>query len=338
METKTKPIWPALTLLFLAPMTGEILSSSLPPLEFIQPVTMLLQLMLYGCGALLIRELKVRKKLGWLAVFLIGLAYGIYEEGVVVRSFFDPLWMDLGFYGTYGRWIGVNWIWSVNLAIFHAFVSIMSPLMILDLLFPAYRGKPLLKKGGIITALIAFGLMMLFGLGFGMKATVFQLTACFVVMGVLVFIALRLPPVHHPIQPDGKPARFFWLGLLGAVSFWLFYVVVPNLGVPWLISWWLANGTIVVYLILTRRLDRMGQHFDLSRQSRFVFGSVLPLFFFDILVRLGWDGTGEDMRGLVLFSGVYMLTLIVLMILHREKSQTQPLIPAADAAVEEVIS
>ena len=65
-----------------------------------------------------------------------------------------------------------------------------------------------------------------------------------------------------------------------------------------------------------------------------VFGSVLPLFFFDILVRLGWDGTGEDMRGLVLFSGLYMTGLIVLMIRHRGKPQPQALTPAVDSAME----
>lgn len=323
MENKVKPIWPALTLLLLAPMTGEILSSSLPPLEFFRPHVMLLQMMLYGCGALLIRELKVRKHLGWMAVFLLGMAYGIYEEGVVVRSFFDPMWMDLGFYGTYGRWIGVNWIWTVNLTIFHAFVSILTPLMILDLIFPAYRGKPLLKKGGIRAALIAFGLMFVFGFGFGMKATFFQIVSCFVLMGILTFIALHLPPIHHPIESIRKPCRFFWLALLGSVFFWLFYLLIPNLGTPEWISWWLANGTIVYYLIITRFLDRMGEGFDATRKSRFVFGSILLLFFFDILVRMGWDGTGEDMRGLVLFSGLYMIGLIILMIKHKP---TKPLV------------
>ena len=47
-ETQPKAIkhtWPVIFLLFLAPMTGEILSSSLPPLEFIQPFTMLMQIL-----------------------------------------------------------------------------------------------------------------------------------------------------------------------------------------------------------------------------------------------------------------------------------------------------
>ena len=147
-------------------------------------------------------------------------------------------------------------------------------------------------------------------------------------MGILTFIALHLPSIHHPIENNRKPRRFFWLALLGSIFFWLFYMLIPNLGTPELVSWWLANGTIVYYLIITRYLDRLEEGFDASRKSRFVFGSILLLFFFDILVRMGWDGTGEDMRGIVLFSGMYMIGLIALMIKHR------PAKPLVDGAGE----
>ena len=45
---------------------------------------------LYGSGALLIRELKVRWRKGYVSMFLLGTAYGIIEEGLMVKSFFDP--------------------------------------------------------------------------------------------------------------------------------------------------------------------------------------------------------------------------------------------------------
>lgn len=293
-------------------MTGELLSSSLPPLEFFQFPTMLLQIMLYGCGALLIRELKVRKNLGWLAVFILGLAYGIYEEGAVVRSFFDPAWMDLGFLGTYGRWIGVNWIWTINLCIFHAVVSIITPLMILDLFFPAYRGKSLLKKGGLIASLIAFGLMFLVGFGIGMKATPFQLAASFLLMGLLTFIALRLPRQYPPLETNLKPARFFWTALLGCTLFWLVYLFFPLVIASALVSWFLAMGVIGFYMVLFHRLDRLGESFDPARKSHFIFGTMILFFFFDIAVRYSPDHAGDPVQGLILFSGLYMMMLLIL--------------------------
>ncbi|MCD6244170.1 MAG: hypothetical protein J7J65_02910 [Candidatus Korarchaeota archaeon] len=52
-------------------------------------------------------------------------AYGIVEEGVMTRSFFCPTWPDLGILAEYGRWIGVNWVWAIQLTIFHAVFSII---------------------------------------------------------------------------------------------------------------------------------------------------------------------------------------------------------------------
>lgn len=334
MEPKAKPIWPILTLLLLAPMTGEILSSSLPPLEFFRFPTILLQVMLYGCGALLIRELKVRNNLGWLAVFLLGLAYGIYEEGAVVRSFFDPAWMDLAIFATYGRWIGVNWIWTINLCIFHAVVSIITPLMILDLLFPAYFNKPLLRKGGLTAALIAFVLMFPIGFLFGMKATFFQLAACFLLMGMLVLISLRLTQSRNNLAQQGKPARFFRTAFLGSCLFWMAYILLPNFGAPAILSWFLAVGVILYYIFVLRRLDQLGERFNPALKSRFVFGTMILWFFFDILVRVSPDRADEAIQGLVLFSGLYMVMLIILMMIHKPMKNQEGSEPTEEGAPE----
>jgi len=45
-------------------------------------------------------------------LFVLGAAYGVLEEGLMVKSFFDPNWMDLGVLGSYGLWMGVNWVWA----------------------------------------------------------------------------------------------------------------------------------------------------------------------------------------------------------------------------------
>ena len=96
---------PALILFFLAPAIAELLSGSAPPSEFFNPVGFLLLASLYGSGALIVRELKVRWNKGYVSLFILGAAYGILEEGLMVKSFFDPNWMDLGILGSYGRWM-----------------------------------------------------------------------------------------------------------------------------------------------------------------------------------------------------------------------------------------
>src|SRR5256886_9423358 len=81
---------------------------------------------------LVMRETAVRWKTGWPSILLLGAAYGIIEEGLAVKSFFDPTWMDLGTLGVYGRWLAVNWVWAAWLTIYHAAVSIALPIFLLE--------------------------------------------------------------------------------------------------------------------------------------------------------------------------------------------------------------
>src|SRR5439155_716372 len=108
---------------------------------------------LYGAGVLVMRETAVRWKTGWPSILLLGAAYGIIEEGLAVKSFFDPAWMDLGTLGWYGRWLDVNWVWAVWLTIYHAVVSIAIPIFLMEWIWPRVRGQPLTSRRGYITAI-----------------------------------------------------------------------------------------------------------------------------------------------------------------------------------------
>jgi len=117
-------IWPAvLTLFLLAPIVGEVLSGSTPPLGFINPFTFLLETGLYGSGAILVRELVRRRGLGWASILLLGAAYGILEEGLVVTSWFNPYWPDLGVLVHYGRLFDVSWVWAFGVITFFVLLS-----------------------------------------------------------------------------------------------------------------------------------------------------------------------------------------------------------------------
>lgn len=86
---------PILFLFFLSPLVGEVLFGSTPPLAFINPLVFLFLGALYGSGALLVRDYARRWQRGCRSVLLLGVAYGIIEEGILVRSFFNPGWKNL---------------------------------------------------------------------------------------------------------------------------------------------------------------------------------------------------------------------------------------------------
>jgi hypothetical protein len=132
---------PILLLFFLSPLIGEGLSGSTPPLAFLNPGVLLLLGSLYGSGALLVRDYARRWKKGWRSILVLGAAHGIIEEGIMVRSFFNPSWKDLGVLASNGRWLGVNWVWAEWLTIFHSIFSITIPVFLVELTYPQTRTK-----------------------------------------------------------------------------------------------------------------------------------------------------------------------------------------------------
>jgi hypothetical protein len=209
---------PALCLAFLAPAIGELLSTSSPPAEFFRLFPLATLVCLYGGGALLVREARVRWGKGWLSLLILGAAYGIFEEGLVCKSFFDPHWPDLGGMADYGRWAGVNWPWAVMLTLFHATISIALPILIIELAFPERRREPWLSRRGlwIVSALF----LLIWPLGY------FLMTAyrppqlpywlAVVAVAALMLVAWRL---REPVLPERRPARGgFRFGLVGFVG------------------------------------------------------------------------------------------------------------------------
>ncbi|RME90112.1 MAG: hypothetical protein D6770_03145 [Anaerolineae bacterium] len=263
-----KRIPPALALWVIAPVFGELFSGSTPLNEFINPIGFLFLAFLYGSGAILIREAVVRWGKGWKSLLLLGFAYGIYEEGLVVRSFFDPAWPDLGSMATYGRVWGVNWVWVEHLTIYHALISIAASITFTEMLYPEHRTDPWLSGRKWYLANWAAFLLML---PIGKLLTPYDAPDGWVALTWLVILALvglaRLlpsaPPSAATNRRDGqvpRPRRFFLTGLFGMfLQFFFLYLgadeglypfpvtmlllLLYDLFVLWLVRRWSDNGT-----------------------------------------------------------------------------------------------
>lgn len=61
---------------------------------------------------------------------------------MVVASFFNPEWKDLGVLRGYGRVFEVNTAWSMYLALFHAFYSIALPIFFTTAYYAAKAPGP----------------------------------------------------------------------------------------------------------------------------------------------------------------------------------------------------
>jgi hypothetical protein len=259
-----KKMPPALALCIIAPVFGELFSGSSPLNEFINPITFLILALLYGCGAIIARELVIRWDKGWLSLFLLGVAYGIYEEGIMVQSFFDPTWTDLGTLAVYGRVAGVNWVWAEHLMLFHALISIAASIAFVQMLYPERRRESWVTSRkrwrlnwvGFIGVYLIWEMFTHYEPGPGWRLA--SWLAVFVLVGLARLVpAWSLPPVKRAVP---RPWRFWLTGFLGLFGhFFLIYNGADNGAYPypiamlllvlwylfllWLVLRWSGNGT-----------------------------------------------------------------------------------------------
>ncbi len=250
---------PWLALFFLAPAIGELLSGSSPPAEFFSPFGLTLLCLLYGSGAILVRELTYRWGGGWRRVLLLGAAYGIIEEGLMVKSWFDPNWMDLGVLGTYGRFAGLNWVWAAGLTLYHTVYSIGLPILLTTILFPARRDEPWVGRRGMIVLLALFFADVVAGFlwmtPYRPPAAAYLLAA--IGTAVLIWIARRTAaprraPEAHPL---GGPWRMFLLGLGWAIAFFIQLWALPSTRMPVLALLALLVAFSWASIALAKRLE-----------------------------------------------------------------------------------
>jgi len=136
---RSRTILPSLTPLVVAPFFGEVLATATAPLDMLLPWNLALLVGMYGYGALLCREVAHRYGLGWPGLLLLGAAYGVYEEGLVDRFWYDPsYWAEVGV-GDYSVVWHVNVLIATHLTIFHAAVSIVAAIVVVERLFPTHR-------------------------------------------------------------------------------------------------------------------------------------------------------------------------------------------------------
>jgi len=143
---------PAFTLIFLAPFIAEVLRGATRVSYFFVFVP---EMMVWGCGALIIRELVRRWGGGWTSILLLGLALAVAEECVVQQTSLAPLpWPAVS--AGYGRRYGVNWIYFLYMLGYESVWVVAVPIQVTELVFPRQREVQWLSNGGMITSAVVF--------------------------------------------------------------------------------------------------------------------------------------------------------------------------------------
>lgn len=139
----------ALTLVVLTPLIAEITLGSTPLMMI---WLLVLYMPVYGAGVLLIRELVCRASGGWGSILLLGLAYGLVEEGIALQSLTSPT-----LYGAAPRAprvLGINTAYAELNLVYHAVFSVLIPIALVELLFARHGRTPYLSRGGLVVSTV----------------------------------------------------------------------------------------------------------------------------------------------------------------------------------------
>lgn len=246
---------PVLGLFLLAPFVGEFLLGNLTAEEL--PLGMVLA-PLYGCGAILVRELG-RRGGGWPAMFLLAAAYALIEEGPVDQL----LWNDS--YAGYDYLHGDSYLPALGMSVeltqtilaLHTVWSICVPIAIVETLVPDRRTEPWLRRTGLTVTgvLYVLGAVLVFWGNYSVEhfvASPGQLAVIGLVIVALVVIAFRVP-ARRPTETGGRAPSPWLVGaaaLAATSAYWGPSVLVTAERYEWVgVAVWCLVVALGVLLI-----------------------------------------------------------------------------------------
>jgi hypothetical protein len=231
----------------LSPIVGEMISGSTPPLLFVQPFALVFLPAMYGAWALLTHEIIARRRLSWGSALLLGAAFGVFQEALVVQTWFNYISPQSPSHvgGTYGLVAGTSLNWALNLTIYHSIVSITVPLLLIAVIFP--RRAPLPWLGPKRIALVTLWMLLLCGAlainaafnqfvkdGYtGPPLISYLLAAALMLLLILLGVFARFPAPRPNLAkraPRLWTVRLICCGYM--ILFFAFSVVLPATGIP----------------------------------------------------------------------------------------------------------
>ena len=278
-------IRPALTLLLLTTVVPELLTGSTPIYGFLNPGVLLFLILGYGLAILLVRELAVRLGVGLGGLVLFGLAYGIFNEGLLAKTFLLHRALPVHEYDDFGYWLGISFPWAAGISSWHAFASVVFPISLTHYFFPKVSRNPWI--GGRVALALGVVLLLLASLVFlgpsekGVKGTPPQLAIMFSMMSILFVLGTTFKgsPLAHGGVPSLKPVL---LGLSIILPFTLLSKIAAGKISP-LIYFAVLAGAFYAYGWLLKRFGWL----SLPGFLCFGIGWYLQNAVISILLRLG---------------------------------------------------
>ncbi|MDG4785988.1 hypothetical protein O7626_08625 [Micromonospora sp. WMMD1102] len=251
-----------------------------------------LLMVMYGAGVLVLREAVVRVGGGWPSLVLMGVAYQIAEDGLGLQALTSPRMYGAADWGF--RAFGANWTyWESQIGV-HVVLSVLLPIAITNLLFPAQQARPYLSNKGLAGA-GALAIVGVIGIRYLISAT--EDPGYQTPMGpTMVFLALimALAVVALAVVPRRRRTTSYRAPRTATA---------PRPGVVGFVSMYLTMALLSTLLPLglgsTLLLDDL-----MSPVQRLIIAALTAVAFAWLVVRWQAAANWDDQRRIWLFGGI----------------------------------
>ncbi|CAM3266775.1 hypothetical protein [Stackebrandtia soli] len=281
-------VLPALGLLVLAPLVGEYLLGNIA----INALPMIIGMIpLYGGGALLIREVARRWRLGWPGIILLGLAYAVIEEGLLTRSLFNPDYvglrlLDYGFIPA----LGIGAYWTVFVLAIHGVWSIAVPISMVEA-GSRRPDTPWLGKVGFTVSAVLFVLGGAVPIALAGPAiyplSAAQITWTLITAVALIVAAFLSARFRRPLLQASPPGPWtvFAITIVAGLAFWLpGLLAMVGIKLESIVPAWITVGFyLALYATMTLLILRWARRMGWGPWHRFALGAAG-------LVTYAWHG------------------------------------------------
>ena len=199
---------------------------------------------------------------------MLGLAFGVLEEGIVTQSLFNPNYLAENLHlldPGYSKTLGIGALWTVFVLGGHMLWSIATPIAIVEESTRTRRTTPWLGRTGLVVSVVLFllGCVISYGVTKAedadapFSASAAQIGVSAAVTVVLVAVAFLLPHGSRPARGGRAPSP------------WVVFAATMVAGVAWgllagasSLPWWPASVAIalaglVVLAVLVGRWSRL---------------------------------------------------------------------------------
>ena len=275
-----------ITLMLITPFLTEVLTTNVPITVMLHPKVLLAMMTIgYGFAVLVLREIAVRMKAGVASMVLLGLIYGMYNEGLIAKTFLRVHSVPINTFDGYGLFGGVETAWAIAISIWHAFFAFLFPIVMVYSLYPREREEAWLNRT-VLAILAAFTLLIsalaFFGKGdrsIGIAGTPGQYLAMAAISALLFLVARRCSKMGNIVLKESHSLTPSIWGF----CMWLAVILVPTVLAK-------AKIPIVVYLAyfgvlawyFFRRVSRKG-NLTLDGLRTFAFGGQIAVALFALI-------------------------------------------------------